>query len=298
MSYKELHIEYSDPLGIEKPLTLRYKLVQSSILERWIKKLETSIESFPIDDPYRFSGFDDIETEKLKAIKAINHCIDTINDYRPGFVTRRIGSSIDQDTLNYLHHIFEVYHGLLNEPHEFFRGAPHQVQHALGQLNVEVHRCEGLVEGSERIQLPTHCITYYKLKKEETLELEDYKYFEDFTEFGTVYLLYTEIGKTLQDLALDDDHYISDFAYRPFRHYSSDFVVRFYQSSTESWKRLRKLYKEHFDKNKDFFLKKGYDYSHPYNRPGNIPLAKLMPSTIDVVPEIKKRQMVTKVSLY
>ena len=50
-------------------------------------------------------------------VNAINNCIDIINTYKPGFIEKRLYDTIDQDTLNYLHHIFEVYHGMLNEPH-------------------------------------------------------------------------------------------------------------------------------------------------------------------------------------
>lgn len=295
--YKELHIEYANPNNILDTVILKFKLTNFNITQRWAQKVIYSIQNYEIDDPVRFYGFDNKEIEVQKAVTSINSCIDTINNYKPNFVTKKVTENIEQDTLNYLHHIFEVYHGLLNEPHEFFQNAPQDVQRALAQLNVQVHRCEDLVEGNGRKQLPRHIVTWYKLKKEETLELKDYEHFTDFYEFGTVYLLYTEIGKTLQDLTIDNDNYITENAYRPFRHYSSDFVVRFYGSSTQTWKDLRIQYKKHYDNNKEFYIKKGYSYDHPYNRPGNIPLAKLMPTHLDVVEELKHRQMVKSVNL-
>lgn len=294
--YKQIHIEYSDPTEQLDPITLRYKLTEYDITRRWAKKLEYSLENYQFDDPHRFYGFNSYDVEKQKAIQAVNKCIDTINNYKPGFITKKVFDPIDQDTLNYLHHIFEVYHGLLNLPHEFFLGSPPEVQYALAQLNVEVHRCEGLVETTGRLQPPTHMLTWYKLKKQETLELEDYKHFTDFVEFGTIYLLYTEIGKTLQDLAIDHDEYIHPDAYRPFRHYSSDFVVRFYQTSTDTWRKLRYKYRKHYLDNQAFYDSR-YNYNHPYNTPGNVPLAKLIHSPIDIVTELRNRQKVTKVTL-
>ena len=139
-----------------------------------------------------------------------------------------------QDDLNYLHHIFEVYHGMLNDPHEFYLAAPTEVRKALGQLNLEVHRCEAMAEGTVRKMLPTHLATYYdqpRGPKHRTLEDADYEHFTDFFEFGTVYLLYVEIGKTLQDMAIDNDDHIGDEAYKPFRHYASDFVIRYFGTS-------------------------------------------------------------------
>jgi hypothetical protein len=295
--YKEIHIQYSDPAQILKPLTLRYKLTEFDITQRWAKKVAYSLEHYSIDDPYRFYGFDPLEKEKEKAITAINSCIQTINNYKPDFVKKIVTDPIDQDTLNYLHHIFEVYHGLLNEPHEFFKDAPLEVQESLARLNVQVHRCEGLVESTGRRQPPTQMTTWYGLKKHDTLELEDYQHFTDLTEFGTIYLLYTEIGKTLQDLAIDDDKYIHPDAYRPFRHYSSDFIIRFYSTSHMTWQNLRLKYKRHYDQNKKFYDDKGLPFDHPYNKPGNIPLAKLIPTPINVVEELKSRQMVSQVTL-
>ena len=50
---------------------------------------------------------------------------------------------------------------MLNKPHEFFLEAPKEVRQALGQLNLEVHRCEAMAEGTVRKMLPTHLVTYY-----------------------------------------------------------------------------------------------------------------------------------------
>ena len=206
-----------------------------------------------------------------------------------------------QDDLNYLHHIFEVYHGMLNEPHEFFVEAPKEVRQALGQLNLEVHRCESMAEGTVRKMLPGHFVTYYDQPRGpgiRTLEDTDYEHFTEFVEFGTVYLLYVEIGKTLQDMALDDDDHIGDEAYKPFRHYASDFIIRYWGMTVESINKYHRMYKEHYDENKEFYDSR-YNYSHIYNRPGNIPLAKLQThlSPIEVVTEIQKRQFVSSVTL-
>lgn len=295
--YKELHIEYSSPTNSCDPITLQYNLIKNPVTEKWVKKLEQSIDKIPIDDPTRFEGFNEIEVERANAIRDLNRCIDTINNYSPGFITRRITDTIDQDTLNYLHHIFEVYHGVLENIHEFFLNAPVEVQNALRNLNIQVHRCEALVDDKRRLALPTHMITYYGMDKNDTLEMSDYDYFTDYFEVGTVYLLYVEIGKTLQDLAIDEDNYISDFAYRPFRHYSSDFIVRFFGHSHTGWQKMRKVYKSHYDKNKEFYESRNLPYNHPYNRPGNPPLAKIANYPFDVVEEIRQRQFVSKISL-
>ena len=88
--YKELHIEYSSPTNSCDPLILKYDLIENPVTYKWVDKLEKSLGVIPIDDPERFYGFDDLDTERKKAIAAINNCIDIINDYKPNFITKRI----------------------------------------------------------------------------------------------------------------------------------------------------------------------------------------------------------------
>jgi len=298
--YKKMHVTYSDLSSPQySDLTLTYNINETSIAQRWATLLDESIQKYTIDDPRRLYGFDTLDIEREKAVDAINYCVDVINEYSPGFVERRMTPELIQDDLNYLHHIFEVYHGMLNKPHEFFLEAPKEVRQALGQLNLEVHRCEAMAEGTVRKMLPTHLVTYYDQPRGpgiRTLEDSDYEHFTDYFEYGTVYLLYVEIGKTLQDMAIDDDDHIGEEAYKPFRHYASDFVIRYWETSVESINKFRKIYKAHYDANETFYE---YNYSHPYNRPGNIPLAKLQThlSPLQVVTEIQKRQFVSSVKL-
>jgi len=295
--YKKMHVTYSG----DDDLTLTYNINETSIAQRWASLLDEAIQQHPIDDPRRLYGFDTEVIERQRAVDAINKCVDTINDYKSEFITRRMTPELIQDDLNYLHHIFEVYHGMLNKPHEFFLEAPKEVRQALGQLNLEVHRCEAMAEGTVRKMLPTHLVTYYDQPRGpgiRTLEDTDYEHFTDFFEYGTVYLLYVEIGKTLQDMAIDDDDHIGEEAYKPFRHYASDFVIRYWENSVESLRSFRKMYKKHYDENQEFYDSQ-YNYSHIYNRPGNIPLAKLQThlSPEEVGTEIQKRQFVSSVKL-
>lgn len=294
--YTELHIEYSDPKNILEPITLQYKIRNTAIAQKWASKVAVCTGLYNIDDPKRFYGFDDYETEKKRAIQAINRCCEIIDDYKP-IINRRVSDPIDQDTLNYLHHIFEVYHGLLDQPHDFYIGATEYVQHALAQLNIEVHRCESFVEDSIRKVMPRHIVTWFGMNRNSELEPEDYNHFTDHYEFGTVYLLYVEIGKTLEDLAIDDDQYIAPEAFKPFRHYTADFVVRFFGTSTETWRNNRLKIKNYYEKNKEFFEERGLPLTHPYNRPGHIPLADLLPTKFNPLQEISKRQSVTSVKI-
>ena len=295
--YKQIHIEYNSPTKDLEPITLKYNLLDTPPALRWVDKVEECLsKNYVIDEPTRFYGFDDYNTEKNRAITSINECIKTINNYQPNFITRHVTDDVDQDTLNYLHHIFEVYHGLLDQPHDFYIGAPDNVQKALSQLNIEVHRCESFVGGSGRKIMPRHIVTWFQMNRNSELQPDDYVYFTDYYEFGTIYILYVEIGKTLEDLATDNDQYIGEDAYKPFRHYTGDFVVRFFGTTPETYKQNRIKMKNYYDKNREFFDSKGLPLTHPYNRPGNIPVAKLATMNFNME-DLRKRQMVTKVTL-
>jgi len=115
--------------------------------------------------------------------------------------------------------------------------------------------------------------------------------------FGTVYLNYCEIGKTVDDLTFDNDIYISDNAFRPFDHYSADFNVAFYdQDATKRYPQIQNYIEQH----SDFFLAKGI--TSVYNiqaQPLYFPVADLEYSgdQIDLIQQIRDQQFVREVKL-
>ena len=92
------------------------------------------------------------------------------------------------------------------------------------------------------------------------------------------------------------NQYIGEDAYKPFRYYTGDFVVRFFGTTPQTWQQNRIKIKNYYDQNREFFDSRGLPLSHPYNRPGNIPVAKLASLNFDIE-ELRQRQMVTKVTL-
>lgn len=297
MIYSELHIEYSDPTGVLQPLTLRFKLNNFPIVEKWVNKVVESQEKYKIDDPRRFYSFNDNEVHD--AIERINNVCDIINTHG-SIINRKVTYPIEQDTLNYLHHIFEVYHGLLDkQEHPFYVSASDEVKLALRNLNIEVHRCESLVNTriTGNYTFPRHVVTWFDLKKHEQFDIADYDYFDEKVEFGSIYINYVEIGKSLEHLSTDFDDHIGSEAFKPFRYYSSDFVVKFYELTDDYVLERKNLMRTFYDDHLDFFNERNLPFDHPYNKAGSIPVATLIRPEFDVLTEIAKRQMVTKVTL-
>lgn len=266
---KYLCVEYADPTDLSNSIVLRYRLRDNPVVPRWVNKVLLAQQQYPIDDPARFYGFGSVEQQRQDALDRINRNITLIKLELDDLSGNYVESVNDQDCLNYWHNVFEIYHGLLNFYNTKISDA---TRAALADLNVCVHRCESVARGA----YPRHVVTYYGLPKTDVLDLSDYDYFTNTWLPGTVFLNYAEIGKTMMDLAQDRDSYISTEAFKPFRHYSADFVVHFYEKTLEQDqqdKALARLY--HFENEKRF---------GPWEKcfmPGSIPLADLT-TTLDL----------------
>lgn len=284
--FTRLHIEYADPLDHHDSVLVTYRLRETSVAQRWVQKVLLAQQQYTIDDPARFYGFGDYQAQVQDALDRINQTITIINLHEQ-VIDHTLDDVADQDTLNYLHSIFEIYHGLLDQQNSgFWESAPTGVKAALADLNLCVHRCESVARGAH----PRHVVTWYGLPKTDVLDLADYDQVQYNWSAGTVFLNYAEIGKTLEDLAFDNDRFITPGAFQPFRHYSADFVVRFFEQTTEQATEKRAIIDAYYKSHQHFFG----DW-HPSYRPGNIAVADI----IDQVPykELETRQYVKSVTI-
>ena len=295
MDFKHLYIKYCNPSNNLDSFTLQYQLRDNSVVPKWCERIESAQKKYKIDDPNRFYGFGSKKDQIKKAIISINNCIKIINDFE-SIIDRQLKDVNDQDTLNYLHHVFEVYHGPLDEQtNELWQRAPEQVRRALAELNILVHRCESI----QRQALPRHVVTYYGLPKNKMLDDNDYSVFEDTVTFGTVYLNYVEIGKTLDDLTMDNDQYIFDSGFQPFRHYSADFNIKFWNDDPRQVADNRAKIKHYYDQNSEFFKQKQLPWGHRLLTSGSVPLADLVysGSKKELLKKLESHQQVAEVIL-
>jgi hypothetical protein len=278
-------------LGNDHSTQLKFRIRPTALAELWLDRMQQRY-LYPLDHPDRFYGFDDLAKEKSRAVSMIQRCIDIINNHEH-IIEREFAYT--QDYLNYLHNIFEKYHGLLDQQtSDYWSRAPAKVRIALAELNLAVHRCEDVL-GSPVARL---VCTWFGLPKTHCLSKElQREYGETIIKFGTVYLNYCEIGKTLDDLAYDNDAYISDEAFRPFSHYSADFNVAFHdRDPTLRYSQIQNYIEQH----SDFFLAKGI--TSVYNtqaQPLYFPVADLeyLGHRSDLIQQISSQQFVREVKL-
>jgi hypothetical protein len=293
--FSKIAIEYADPTNLNDTYTLSFTLRNQAIVQKWANIVAIANKKYSIDDPGRFYGFGSREQQVFNAVTKINQTIDEINSFEP-LIDRKLVDINDQDTLNYLHHIFELHHGLLdNQTSELWNRAPDYVRTALANLNLNVHECEGV--GRNANTCPSHIATWYKLKKYLVLDDSDYSLFEPVSSSGTIYLLYAEIGKTLEDLSVDNDQYIHDEAFKPFRHYSADFNVKYYNDDPLVVQNKLTNIKNYYERNREFFLNRNLPWGHPHLTPGAIPLADLEVMPEDLIDKLATRQWVKSVTL-
>lgn len=279
--FDQLSITYANPHNLQDELVVKYNLRNTPITKKWIERVITAQQlGYNIDDPERFYGFDSLENLESAALKTINDLIVTLNQYTT--IGYRLASVHDQDTLNRLHHVFEIEHGLLDA-----KATQNQFKEHLCNLNLCVHRCESIARGAHA----RHVVTYFGLPKTHVLDHDDYRYFESPITFGTVYINYAEIGKTLHDLMLDNDSYIDPAAFQPFTHYSADFVVKFWDDENAD---LHDRLEQYYNNNKDFFQNLGYSWLDLKKSVGAIPVADLDYAG-DIVTDLQSRQFVKAV---
>ena len=278
-------------LGRNKDLLLKFRLRDTPVTNLWIDRMQ-SRGDYPLDHPDRFYGFGTLEQEQARAVSYIQSCITTINSHET-IIHRPF--EYTQDCLNYLHNIFERYHGLLDQQNtNYWNRAPIAVRKALAELNLAVHRCETVAKELH----PRFVCTWYGLPKTHCIDLDLQDQFnEQSIHFGTVYLNYCEIGKTTEDLANDNDEYIADDAFKPFSHYSADFNVQFCnQDLMPSYGKIQK----YIDKHRDFFL--AHSITNVYNikaQPIRLPVADLIydGNQTQILSDIATRQWVHTVTI-
>jgi len=280
----------------ESDFDLKFRLLNYSIAQRWLKHLELFIQSGqPWDDPKRFYNFPNTEYTEPVVAERLLQLLSIIQNYAPNVVTRDIGEEITQDDLNYFHHIFEVNHGLYDaqEQNEFFQNAPKEVQDALGDLNIWIHRYETL--GS----IPRFVATWKYKPYRDNMEEEDFKLFSLKEDWGDLILNYCEIGKTFYDLWHDNDVYIAPEAFKPLKNFCFDFTVKFNEKTDAEWNKTEASVWDYFDQHKDFFHSQGYKKYDPKLSLGGITIAKIEttePKNV-IIEKISKHQCLKSIQV-
>lgn len=271
-------------------LQLKFQVLDTPLANLWIERMQQR-SAWPLDDDRRFYGFNSLEQDEQFALDKINQLISQIKIAFPEIKQDFISTVQDQDGLNYWHHVFETRHGFLEQEDQ-----SDPMTAVLAELNVAVHRCESVAHGNR----PRFVCTWYGMPKTKTLSTEVMNYGTTNPVWGSVCLNYCEIGKTLEDLSRDRDQYISDKAFRPFCHYSADFVVRLFEESADAVSAKMNSMLQYYQQHQEFFFERGYTtFYDPRLLPLRFPVAQLIETLPrdDLIHAISQQQHITKITL-
>jgi hypothetical protein len=275
---------------------LFFDVLDIDIAHRWLKEVQIFIDhGQPWDDSQRFYNFPNTVWNQESTAKKIRQLCVSVNAHSRGLIAVPDSSCISQDELNYLHNIFERYHGLYDQQtsNEFYSNAPLEVQQALGDLNIWIHRYESL--GG----IPRFVMTWRDKPGRQPIQDTDFGHFSLAEEWGDLRLNYCEIGKPLYDLWHDNDRYISHDAFKPQHWFAFDFTVRFATESKEHFDQVENQIWQYFDQNAEMFLNLGYKKHDPRLALGAITVAKLRQhQSRDVIMQmIDQHQTVKSISI-
>ena len=278
--YNQIIVRLSDRENYTNTYDLIFDLVDSTFLPKWIDRyLHSQQRQDSISEPWAFYHINNEWTPE-RIVDDINKNIRFCNQFEPMF-DRLLGSVEDQDTLNYIHSVFELRHGQIDKWKDDPLVSKHsELRLALSYINQSVHRAESYKVGNPRIR----CV-WFELPKTEKFTSEDYGLFTNSVEFGGIYTLYADVGKNLESLSKDNDNHHHDFV--PNTHYSADFTICFYETTgiKES-----ASYREYLLSNRSYFESLGYTVDDIRLTTGKIKLAQLQYSN--------KQELLNKISDY
>lgn len=200
-------------------------------------------------------------------------------------LTLRDGLHPNQELMNQLHNHFEILQGTVWGLSEYYRRADYETKYAIRQLNNICHEAESLMlsqkkkhEAPEWVR-PSQITTFLNAPRFE-YPAEHKKIFSETSydrEFGGVYLHWTQIGKTLYEVYIDEkgkdvDDAICD-AITHLRYYSGEFDIEWARDVTYGgdypWHSRR------IDGFRDWLIQNKFDlndtsYNYGYHRVGKV----------------------------
>jgi len=288
--FKKITVRLSDKSDPTDTYDLEFIFDENQFTKKWQNHMLLSQQrQDPISEPWAIYG-NDYWTEE-KSLEHINNNIRICNSIHPGMFQRHITDIHNQDDLNYVHSVFELHHGKLDEWLDnpiFNVEKGNQLRHSLSLINQAVHRLESSQEP------PKIRVVYFDTPKTQTFTEQDYQMFTNTKEFGSLYTLYADVGKNLESLAVDEDDHHHDFV--PNLHWSSDFVIRFHDDDgVEQTKKCNDFLKQNWE----YFESKGYVKNDPRLTTGAIKLASLIYDDKDtILTIIKKYDTIQSVFMY
>ena len=247
---------------------LKYKLIDNGFTRKWINcVLKAQQNQYGISEPWALYNVNDRLNDDYVMSK-LNDLMGKV-DAEEVLFGFELESIDDQHKLNKSNSIFEQHHGQLDtwKDNKIFQGKTPDFRKNLSEINQFVHACESR-HGSPKIR-----IVWFDLPKVHKFTDSDYELFTNRRKFGSLYHLYTDVGKNIESLATDDDEHHHDVV--PNIHFSADCVAYFCSDDDETVKNTENKIKDYVLKNKKYLENQGYPMGDMRLTTGRIELGRL-----------------------
>lgn len=250
---KKVKIVLRNPLDKKQKIDYTIEVEDHEMAIRWYDALRDLLRNNNyLEKNFCFLGFPDTHRNLDFLCRELNWAKDKINsffddyrieeEYRPD--TLRSGLDLNQDLMNLLHNHFEVLQGTVWGLSDYYKRADYETKFAIRQLNNICHEAESLmlsqkkkVEAPEWVR-PSQITTFlnsprFDYPHEHKRTFDETRY--DRT-FGTVYQHWTQIGKTLYEVYIDeggaDINQATCEAITHLRYYSGEFDIEWARDVT------------------------------------------------------------------
>ena len=254
---------------------LYFDIFETNIAKKW--SIEVG-KNYSIYENDRFINWPNSKKDKNYYVNELNKQMQIVDEYAPNRIPFFLKlDQVNQNSFNILHKFFEDARGPIENPPEFYKNAPYEVQAAVNRFNIMIHEFESFISNELLNDNPPQSrlvVTFNNHIKHELVD-EDYDHFTFKWTFGNVYINYCEVGKPIRDVINDKDTHVGTSNIRPQRHYSAAFQVIFIHTiSDKEYDKKIEWFKSEYNNKKDFFESLGFPYNNKLSL-GSIPVASL-----------------------
>jgi len=254
---------------------LYFDILDSNIAKKWAIEVNKDYSIYEND---RFINWTNNKKDKNYYVNELNKQMKIVDDYAPNIIPFFFNiDQVNQNSFNILHKFFEETRGPIEDPPEFYKNSPRDVQESINRFNIMIHEFESWMfnQTKNNPHPESRVIVTFNNRIRCELEDEDYDHFTFKWTFGDVYINYCEVGKTVIDVIKDNDTIVGASNIRPLRYYSADLQVKFSPTVDDTeYNRRKEIIKNKYIERQDFFESLGLFYDKKLSL-GLITVAKL-----------------------
>ena len=217
----DFELIFCNPQTKEDKVSIPFTLTGSTASQKWLLHLQKAMEfqnKLPLNN--RWSGWSN-EESKEQIRNKISYYVDVASKHHPEiFKDIHIEEIIPQDTLNYLHSLFENYRGHKLNPHPLYESGTEDYKNAIDELNIYIHKYERTNSESK-----TANFNFQYDHEMNVLTLEDRQEYEVMRHSNSLYLEFNTIGKALYVFFTDDDQHVDIKDIKRYEYLNADFTL-------------------------------------------------------------------------